>query len=274
MEIIVVDDHSTDDPEAIVRRVAGERARFVRQPQNVGKVRNFETGLLESRGHLVHQLHGDDRVGAGFYESMSRAFDEYASAGAFFCESRYIDARGEVLGRTGVERSTTGPLDDWLEKIAVSQRIQASSMVVRRSVYEDIGGFDRRLDMVEDWEMWIRIASKYKVGFVAAATADYRLSPGGTSATEVRMGKVAERIRSLIRIVDTYLPPSLVTKIRKRRNRDAAQYLAEQVPQLVREARYGSLPRAYADILRFSVDPRTLYRLMVYTLRHDRVTSR
>jgi glycosyltransferase involved in cell wall biosynthesis len=271
MEIIVIDDHSTDDTETIARRVAGERARVIRQPQNVGKVRNFETGLRACRGQLIHQLHGDDLVGANFYSRMTSAFRDFPSAGAFFCEARYVNVDGEVVGRTGAELPATGLLSDWLPKIAVSQRIQAPSMVVMRRAYEEVGGFDRRLDMVEDWEMWIRIASRFDVGFVSDVYADYRLSPSGTSAQEVRFGKVANRIRVLIEIVDQYLPPALVESIRKPRNREMAQYLAEQIQQLVRHGQYGSLPRAYLDILRFSSDPRTIYRLIAYTFKAGRL---
>ena len=274
MEIIVVDDHSTvGDPEAIVRSAGRGRVRFVRQESNVGKVRNFETGLLLSRGDLIHQLHGDDRVGPGFYDAMSRAFNAHPSAGAFFSESRYISLTGSERGRTGRERAETGILDGWLELIATSQRIQAPSIVVRRTVYEELGGFDRRLDMVEDWEMWIRIASRFPVGFVADTIADYRISPSGTSANEARSGRVAQRIRTLISIVDEYLPPALVDKIKSRRNRETAQYIAQLIPQLVQQRNYRGVFRGYMDAARFSMNPRTLYRLVAYTLQYRRFVN-
>ena len=61
MEIIVVDDHSTkDDPEAVVKEYGQGRVQLIRQEKNVGKVKNYETGLTASRGIYIHQLHGDD----------------------------------------------------------------------------------------------------------------------------------------------------------------------------------------------------------------------
>ena len=54
MEIIVVDDHSTkDDPEAIVKEFGQGRVKFIRQEKNVGKVKNYETGLTASRGRYI-----------------------------------------------------------------------------------------------------------------------------------------------------------------------------------------------------------------------------
>ena len=71
MEIIVVDDHSTkDDPEAVVKEFGKGRVKFIRQEKNIGKVKNYETGLKASRGRYIHQLHGDDLVYDGFYKEI------------------------------------------------------------------------------------------------------------------------------------------------------------------------------------------------------------
>src|SRR4051794_30643990 len=59
MEIVVVDDHSVqDDIERVVADAGNGRVSFVRQPANVGHVRNFNECLRLARGHLIHLLHG------------------------------------------------------------------------------------------------------------------------------------------------------------------------------------------------------------------------
>jgi glycosyltransferase involved in cell wall biosynthesis len=271
MEIIVVDDCSQmDNPEEVVTRLGGNRVKFVRQKENVGKVRNYETGLLASRGHLVHQLHGDDRILPGFYEAMSRAFDTFRSAGAFFCEARYITHEGRVVGQTGLERSDTGILDGWLERIFVSQRIQSPSMVVRRVVYEELGGFDRRFDMMEDWEMWIRIASRFPVGFLAAALADYRLSPTGASAMGLRSGQVNSHLRLLREVVDHYLPSHLTKRLQATRSRETAQYISQLIPELVNARQYRAVLGTYRDVMRNTLHPRAIYRMFYFTYHYRR----
>jgi glycosyltransferase involved in cell wall biosynthesis len=75
MQIEVVDDHSTkDDPEAVVRELAGDRVSFYRQSENVGYIKNFETCLQRSRGKLIHLLHSDDCVKDEFYCKLQQAF--------------------------------------------------------------------------------------------------------------------------------------------------------------------------------------------------------
>lgn len=269
MEIIVIDDHSTrDDPEEVVKRLGGGRVRFIRQDHNVGKVRNFETGLIESRGRLIHQLHGDDKVRAGFYSAMEAAFDAFPDAGAFFCETFYIDESGAITGRTGAELEQTGLLSNWLEKIVIDQRIQTPSIVLRRQVYESLGAFDRRLDMAEDWEMWIRVANAYPVGFVAATLAEYRASSGGTTVRGVLSGDLVRQSRRMLEIVDGYLPDAVVASCRRARNRAMAQSLTQFIPLLMNRKEYVGVVRIYLDALRFSAHPRAVYRLSYFTLKY------
>ena len=62
-EKCVLCDGSTDlDVEALVMSLGKGRVKYYRQPQNVGSLRNFETCINRANGHLVHLLHGDDRV--------------------------------------------------------------------------------------------------------------------------------------------------------------------------------------------------------------------
>lgn len=268
MEIIVVDDCSDkDDPGAVVERVGRGRVRFLRQERNVGKVRNYESGLTVSRGHLIHQLHGDDLVLPGFFTAMEAAFAGYPESGAFFCESDYIDAAGRVTGRTGRERETTGILEDWLPEIVVSQRIQTPSMVVRRAVYEELGGFDRRLDCSEDWEMWIRISTRFPIGFCTEARAQYRTSASNNSTRSILSGTRGRVQRLMFEIVDHYLPSSLVARIRKSRARGQAFFFADQLPAVLRENGLRGCYNLVKEVLRFSAAPSVIRRLVSLALR-------
>jgi glycosyltransferase involved in cell wall biosynthesis len=271
MEIIVVDDHSTkDDPYGVTERIGRGRVRFVGRDQNVGKVRNFETGLQLSSGHLVHQLHGDDRVGAGFYSAMESAFNAFPTAGAFFTESNYLDASGSMTGRTGRERQTTGVIDGWLERIVIAQRIQTPSIVLRREVYETLGGFDRRLDMFEDWEMWIRVANRFPVGFVTEATADYRTADGATTGRGLSSGEIFTQLRTMLTIVDEYLPADMVRQCRRARDKAVGQMLLQFIPALTHAGEFRLVSRVLAEALSYSPHPRIVYRAMRYAMQHER----
>ena len=268
MEILVVDDCSTrDNPDDVVARFGNGRVRFIRQIQNVGKARNYGTGINAAQGRWIHILHGDDRVQDGFYKSMEQVIAANDQAAAVFCESRYIDADGDVHGRTGKERITTGLLNDWLERIVIQQRIQTPSIVVRRDVYESLGGFDSRLQLTEDWEMWIRIATVYQFAFNADGIADYRTYAENSSAKAAMTGAMACDLRKLQEIVDSYLPDEITKKCRSRRNVAMAYSLIHSVPSVIRQAGATAWARLCVEILSYSMHPRVVYYLLRFSLR-------
>jgi glycosyltransferase involved in cell wall biosynthesis len=203
MQIEVVDDASSaDDPAAVVAELGNGRVGFFRQPENVGHIRNFETCLLRSRGRLVHLLHGDDWVREGFYRRMAEPFLADPALGAAFCRHVIVDDLGNWMTVSPLERPGSGILANWLETIAAGQRLQTPSMVVRREVYERLGGFDRRIfHYVEDWEMWVRIAAHYPVWYEAEPLAFYRVHANSISGRG-QSRRIAENGRGLRRVVE------------------------------------------------------------------------
>ncbi len=84
-------------------------------------------------------------------------------------------------------------------------------MVVRRDVYEKLGGFDTNFKTAgEDWEMWVRIAAHYPVWYEPAPLACYRLSrPGSLTGAAARTTPVARDMRLACSTIQTRLQPLL-----------------------------------------------------------------
>lgn len=206
MQIEVVDDHSSDDPAAVVAEVGKGRVRFFRQAKNVGHIQNFATCLNRSRGWLVHLLHGDDYVRDGFYQKVQRAFEEQPAIGAAFCRQIFTDAQGRYHSVANLEQPKSGILHNWLDRLATEQRIMTPSIVVRRDVYEMLGGFDERLVCTEDWEMWVRIAAQYPIWYEAEPLAVYRMHEESNTGRHIRSGADMRYTRMAIKIFKSYLP--------------------------------------------------------------------
>jgi glycosyltransferase involved in cell wall biosynthesis len=207
MQIAVIDNASTDaDVEEIARRF-GPRVEYFRQPENFGSVANFNTCLERSRGELVHLLHVDDRVLPGFYARAAALLRDYPQAGAAFTGYRYIDAQGKVIGVPKPEAPAAGVLQGWLERIAVRQTIQYAAMAVRRTVYEEVGGFFGVI-CGEDWEMWVRIASKHAMAYSPEVLAEYRVHADSVSGRKLMSGEYTRDIAWVIDTIQAYLPPA------------------------------------------------------------------
>jgi hypothetical protein len=220
----------------------------------------------------VHILHGDDTVRAGFYDAIERLFDTYEEAGAAFC--RYIsmdgDGRWETIGEP--EPDGRGILGGWLERIALGQRLQTPCMVVRRLVYEQLGGFDARLTHCEDWEMWTRIAASFQVAYEPEPLAVYRVHSKSSSDRSLSTGENIVDLRRAIEINRACLPPELADDITARALEITAVTAIRRAGRMV-QAGHGAAARAQVkEALKTSRSPAVLERLAflgALWLRHE-----
>jgi glycosyltransferase involved in cell wall biosynthesis len=256
MQIEVVDDHSSlDDPSAVVEELGRGRVDFHRQPKNVGHVANFNTCLRRSRGHVVHLLHGDDLVRPGFYRTMERALSAHREAGAAFCRQQIIDEEGAPVAVSPLQQEQPGIIADWLRQIAEGQRLQTPSIVVRRAVYERLGGFDDRLSYCEDWEMWVRIAAHYPVWYEPKPLAVYRIHRSSNTGQLTRSG---ENIRDLRRAVDinrAYLAPEVADRISRRAHLNIALGAVRRARRILKAGDRGVARVQIREALRSSRSP-------------------
>lgn len=262
MQIEVVDDHSGDDPAAIVAAVGRGRVVYFRQHRNLGITGNFATCLNLARGRLVHLLHGDDCVRTGFYAQMSRLFEGHPAIGAAFCRHMFIDEYGRELSTSEPEQDFSGVLPDALERLALEQRIMTPSMVVRREVYERLGGFDDRLPCSEDWEMWVRIAAHYPIGFEPAPLAAYRMHADSNTGRNTGNAANMRYTRAAIDMFEAYLPPAKANEITRRARETYAFSAVEFARERLRQGDVSGAMAQAREALRFRPSPRVLAKIL------------
>jgi glycosyltransferase involved in cell wall biosynthesis len=271
MQIEVVDDHSTkDDPEAVIRELAGSRVSFYRQPENVGHIRNFNTCLQRSRGHLIHLLHGDDCVRDSFYQKIQQAFEKYSGIRAVFCRYIGMDEHGHWLWLPPLQQIKSGILENWLEQIAVINRLQPPSMVVRRDVYEKLGGYDNRLSQfAEDWEMWVRIAAQYQMWYEVEPLAIYRIHSSSLTGCSIRTGQNVRDLCQAIEIIQPYLPTSISNKLYIKARENWALYAIKDItPRLLAIGDLTAATNQIREALKCSYSLKVIQALIFVILRH------
>jgi glycosyltransferase involved in cell wall biosynthesis len=271
MQIEVVDDCSSDDPRAVVEELAGGRVGFHRQAQNVGHVRNFNTCLRRARGRIVHLLHGDDAVRDGFYRTMQGPLVTHPEVAAAFCRYISMDEDGNWETIAPLEANRRGILPDWLERIALGQRLQTPCMVVRRSVYEQLGGFDVRLSHCEDWEMWTRIAAAHEVWYEPEPLALYRVHGRSASDRSRRSGENVVDLRRAIDINTAALPPARADELTRRAREITAATAIRRAANMVQAGDTAAARAQVREALKTSRSPSVLERLAFFGavwLRH------
>ncbi|WP_162053496.1 glycosyltransferase family 2 protein [Pontibacter pamirensis] len=225
MQIEVVDDASTDaDVEALVKRVGNGRIGYYRHPLNVGSLRNFETCINRAQGKLVHLLHGDDRVRAGYYKVLGQLFEDYPEAGAAFCRYQPVNEQNEpVPGLRSPEIAKPGLLKNWLLRISERQRLQYVAITVKREVYEKLGAF-YGINYGEDWEMWVRIAKHYPIAYTPEILAEYRKHMSSISGQKQLSGQYLRDAAYVIDLFQHHLPVENRKAQRHKARRHFAHY--------------------------------------------------
>lgn len=263
MQIEVVDDGSTtDDPETVVSEIGRGRVQFYRQPQNGGAIHNFNTCIQRSAGHLVHILHGDDKVLPGFYAAMEQAFQPESAIGAAFCRPIYVDEFDQQRFVYQLEQPQAGIIPNLLERLGVVCMIQTPSIVVKRQVYEAIGGFHPDLFHAGDWEMWKRVASYYPVWYEPQPLACYRTHASSHTSSLVRSGANIANTRRAIAISESYLPVPLRDSVTVQAKEFYALYAFESACwQLMRRDPQAAIAQL-REALKCSHSPQTLIQMI------------
>ncbi|WP_229743043.1 glycosyltransferase [Hymenobacter qilianensis] len=266
MQIAVVDDCSTDgDVRALVEKVGKNRVEYFQQTRNLGSLRNLESCLNLSIGQRVHILHGDDKVALGFYEEIDTLFSAYPEAGAAFTHIRYITEQGTF---TNPPLSTeTGVVKDFLLKMATSIRVQPPAIVVKRKVYEQLGGFFA-VHYGEDWEMWTRIAAHFPVAYSPKPLADYRyLTNNSITQQSIKTGQNMRDITTVINIIQKYLPLNKRKELKRIALTDYALYCAKLANTLYFSDLSSALTQA-KGALKMSKNIRVLYSISRFYIKY------
>jgi glycosyltransferase involved in cell wall biosynthesis len=226
MQIDVVDDNSTDaNVEELINTIGKGRIKFYRQPQHCGSLRNFETCLNHAHGKYIHLLHGDDYVEPGFYVAVERLFQQYPDAGAVCTGFSHVDEDGNFLYPNQNISHKEGLLKDWLYKLAQGQKLQPPSVVVKRSVYEHLGGFFG-MQYGEDWEMWVRVAAHYSFAYTPLQLANYRIHDNSITSRSFQSGNHIKDLNKAISLVEAHLPDDKKQKLKSIAQKNWSKYLA------------------------------------------------
>lgn len=183
IEVILVDDGSTDATEAIARSFTDPRFRYVRNEKNMGGYQTMNRAISLASGEYVAVYHTDDIYGPSIVSKEVDFLESHAEAGAVFCLSRFMDQDGQVYGEMTLPAAFKGrralAYGEVFPFLLRHKNILfcCPTFMARRTVLETIGPFDAvGYDVAADLDMWIRIVRRYPVGIIDEPLMNYRHS--------------------------------------------------------------------------------------------------
>lgn len=166
IELIVVDDASTDGSKGEIERILTNRQFvFIDLSENVGNTRAFNKAFAQSKGKYIIDLAADDVLVNDRIEKQVTFFENCNDkTGVIYSNVTYIDETSRWLGQHFSKEKFTPYVGDIYEKLIKKYFIPPPSMMIKREVLEQLGGYDENL-AYEDFDFWMRSSRNWHYAF-------------------------------------------------------------------------------------------------------------
>lgn len=182
-ELIVVDDGSTDETEAVVEAFIKRDARihYIRQNQNKGIASTRNNGVAQARGRYIAMLDSDDAWSSP--EKLARqiaALEADPELGIVGTWLEIINEKGVHTGdRLSYAQDDAGIRAKQIYKNSFAQ----SSVIFRKDAFEKAGGYDGRFIVTDDHDLWLKIGRSYRFATLPQYDLLYRRHSGNITRT-------------------------------------------------------------------------------------------
>ena len=208
-EIVVCDDHSTDESWDIISRYSRRYPDLIKAYQhkkNMGVFYNGTFGAKQYTGDFVSMMDGDDRWLPEKLEREWQALRKTPGAQIAYSNVITIDAQGRKTGVWHDEEGAPPPSGDAFVEV-FSRRVFSNSRsvfrneLVSRRAFDEEGHCDERLESYWDWERKIRFTARFPVAYSGEALVEYRQHEESFSRQDA-----AKHLRAVVGVYEKHLP--------------------------------------------------------------------
>ncbi|MBO0708377.1 MAG: glycosyltransferase [Candidatus Dormibacteraeota bacterium] len=221
LEVIAIDDASGDDSGEILMRYGGDpRVTLVRHERNRGNILTYNEGLRMARGEYVGLLSADDYcLSPMALERQVEVFDRNSEVGMVYTAQALVrDGERTGLCRPWPEDCVRDIFDEF-RHLMWFDYVPASGTLLRREVLRDRGYYDRGFPHNADWKLWLEVAARHAVGYIAEPMYAYRIHPQNMHHAGLHVRRVVGDVLAMLGTVFDELPEDAPTDIVAARSR-------------------------------------------------------
>jgi glycosyltransferase involved in cell wall biosynthesis len=179
LELIIVNDESPDESEAVVKRFDDRRIRYIAQ-KNKGVPGALNTAFAAASGDYIALLNDDDRWLPDKLQGQVGILERDAEVGVVYGIAQVIDHAGQPRPHSiGIPGKYPG---DMLKSLLYENCLCPATVIIRRTCLERTGPWDEALPGSDDRDMWLRLARHCRFHFQNQVVAEYRVHASNYSA--------------------------------------------------------------------------------------------
>jgi GT2 family glycosyltransferase len=245
LEVIVVDDGSTDATAQVAEAIDDPRVRCISRT-NGGPSAARNAGIAAARGEWVGFLDSDDLWLPRYVETATAALDAAPNPGFAYTDAYVFDVgRHQIRVQSAMDAIVPPPPDRASFLAAVIRRnFVFTSAVVPVAVLGAVGGYDETLRLSEEYDLWLRIlVAGFDAVWMGGPLAIYRMHPGQTSRQILAMNRSVARVYHGLKVEDLPSDAARQALVDQRANADRTSAI------LAGEAGVASLMRRVRSVL-------------------------
>jgi glycosyltransferase involved in cell wall biosynthesis len=194
LELIVVDDGSTDNTVAIVMSIVDDRLLLLQHKNSGSPAAPRNVGVKKATGDFIAFCDQDDLWYPKKIEKQLKAHEnvkQFGEVGIVFSSADLIDGAGKKVAENVTKFSGFLPAEEARSRMLEGDYVIACSALVPKRVMDDAGSLDETLVGVDDYDLWLRITENYGVFAIPEKLCAWRQSPNSLS-----MNKVTQYVRT------------------------------------------------------------------------------
>lgn len=179
-ELHVVDDGSIDYTREIMEEYANDPRIIYHWQSNQGVSVARNAGIKRAKGEFICFLDSDNLWKKEKLQIQLETFNHHPDVDIMYGEGETIDENGNLL-KSSTSKRYSGKI---IDRLILNNFVTNNTVMVRKTCFQEMGMFDEELRCAEDYDLWLRFATKYVFFYDSRIVAQYRVGHARLSADE------------------------------------------------------------------------------------------
>lgn len=242
LELVIVDDCSTDNSVKVIKSFRDPRIKFFRNKKNLGMVPNTNKILRLAKGKFIGILSSDDYYDPKMIETALEIFDKYPGVGLTFSPWVLVDEKGKVITKTELPRDKRlFKAKEGFKRLALANLVPPSGVIFKKRCYDAAGPFDEEFPYCHDWNMWLRLSLRYDFACLPDYLFYYRIHSGNTTIALYNSFETALQEYGMLKKLQKEVDPELSAFLEEGAKRASRRALLNSIGGLLQGGRSKAL---------------------------------